>query len=170
VDKSRGLLGMEEVSGEIKNVQNRKYCLECSPYGLHNTKKIHIEGQALGGETRKCPKCQMEKPESEFYDRRNKKGKSVYCKPCSNLQVTERQQEFKKKCVEYKKGSCSCCGYKNYVGALEFHHSDPTKKDFSLSQVKLLSFNDKIREELDKCILLCANCHRELHAKLKGLI
>lgn len=159
------------VNGEIKNAQNRKYCLECSPYGEHNTKKIHIfPEQQRGSETRTCPRCKQSKSRLEFYDRRKTEGASVYCKKCTGLQTIERQQEFKKKCVEYKSNRCSVCGYDKYFGALEFHHLDPSKKDFSLAHVRLTAFNAKVKIELDKCILLCSNCHRELHAKLKGII
>tara|TARA_Y100000022_G_scaffold124448_2_gene107779 strand:+ start:6311 stop:6541 length:231 start_codon:yes stop_codon:yes gene_type:complete len=74
------------------------------------------------------------------------------------------------KCVEYKGGSCSKCGYDNYIGALEFHHLDPTQKDFTIAKVKLTTFGEKVEKELDKCVLLCSNCHREQHAIDKGLL
>lgn len=154
------------VNGKIVNVQNRKYCLNCSPYGEHNTKKIEIGIS----ETRSCPKCKNIKNRKEFYQRRNINGSSVYCKTCTNLQTVERQQTFKKKCVEYKGGFCSVCGYKKYFGALELHHTNPNEKEFTFSRSKLLAFDKTITDELDKCILLCSNCHREIHAKLKRLI
>lgn len=53
--------------------------------------------------------------------------------------------------------------------ALEFHHIDPNLKDFSIAHVKLTKFSAKIMNELDKCVLLCSNCHREEHARLVGL-
>ena len=80
----------------------------------------------------------------------------------------ERQQRLKQKCVEYKGGCCQLCGYNRYIGALEFHHLDPAVKDFSLAHTRSTTF-EKVRAELDKCILVCANCHRELHAEQKGL-
>ena len=52
------------------------------------------------------------------------------------------------------------------MGALEFHHLDPTKKDFSISHLKRFTFNQIVTSELDKCILVCSNCHREIHAGL----
>lgn len=76
---------------------------------------------------------------------------------------------MKLKCVEYKGGSCTSCGYSKYVGALEFHHRDPSEKDFIVSTARSLSW-EKVRVELDKCDLLCSNCHRETHATLQGLI
>ena len=68
--------------------------------------------------------------------------------------------------VEYKGGMCSVCGYKKYIGALEFHHTDQGEKDFGLSERGLTQSWEKIKKELDKCILVCSNCHKEVHSKL----
>jgi len=77
---------------------------------------------------------------------------------------------FKEQCVAYKGGKCERCGYDKYIGSLEFHHKDPTEKDFSVAHARLTSFSERVKRELDKCELLCSNCHREVHALLKGLI
>ena len=74
--------------------------------------------------------------------------------------------------IDYKGGKCQnpdCStkgGYNRSINGLEFHHIDPTKKEFSISQIRLCKMNEKIKKELDKCDLLCANCHREIHEKL----
>jgi hypothetical protein len=65
--------------------------------------------------------------------------------------------------VEYKGGKCSSCGYNKCIAALEFHHLDPSKKDFSISSSGNTRSWNKVKEELDKCVLLCSNCHREVH-------
>lgn len=61
-------------------------------------------------------------------------------------------------------GKCECCGYNKNLAALEFHHINPEDKEF---QIDLRTFSnhslDKLEPELEKCKLLCANCHRELH-------
>ena len=57
---------------------------------------------------------------------------------------------------------CSICGYNKNISALEFHHSDPTHKEFALSKNIDYSY-EKLLKEVEKCVLLCANCHRELH-------
>ena len=119
---------------------------------------------------RRCPRCKTEKPLTDFYSRRKKIGNSVYCKPCTIEQTIDRQRNFKQQCVDYKGGKCEKCGYSKYAGALEFHHKDPSEKDFTLAHVKLTSFSENIKKELDKCVLLCSNCHRERHAEIKGLI
>lgn len=63
--------------------------------------------------------------------------------------------------VNYFGGKCTICGYNKYIGALEFHHLDSTEKDFRISGSGL-SFK-KILVEAEKCILVCSNCHKELH-------
>lgn len=76
--------------------------------------------------------------------------------------VSNYRQKIKQKLVDYKGGKCEICGYNKCISALEFHHLDPNEKDFSISNSKVLSF-DKCKSEVDKCILVCANCHREIH-------
>lgn len=114
---------------------------------------------------RKCPRCELVKPRSEFYQRRGVEGASAYCCPCANAQTVERQRAFKRMCVEYKGGRCLACGYSRCIGALEFHHRDPNEKDFILGGIKLMTLTPLIKLELDKCDMLCANCHREAHEK-----
>lgn len=65
--------------------------------------------------------------------------------------------------IAYKGGKCQICGYDKCVGALEFHHLDPTQKDFGISAKGYTRSWDKNKQELNKCILVCANCHREIH-------
>lgn len=60
------------------------------------------------------------------------------------------------------------CGYNRYPGALEFHHRDPKEKDFTISSRAHLTFDERVKQELDKCDLLCSNCHRERHGRNKG--
>lgn len=119
------------------------------------------------GEYRFCPNCKKDCLTSDFYNRRGKLNSSVYCKTCTNEQTIERIQSIKEQMVNYKGGECSRCGYDTYIGALEFHHLDPTQKDFNLSRLKKNKFDDKIKDELDKCILVCSNCHREIHHELR---
>jgi hypothetical protein len=118
------------------------------------------------GDNRYCPRCKEIKPLPEFYTRRNKEGSSVYCKPCTSNQTSERQRKLKELAVNYKGGCCIKCGYNKYNGALEFHHLDPSKKDFTIAHLNLHAFNEKIKKELDKCILVCSNCHREIHGNI----
>lgn len=119
---------------------------------------------------KKCPKCSKVKSTSEFYgDKSQIRRISVYCKSCLKDHTIERQRKFKEDCVKYKGSKCVICSYNKYIGALEFHHLDPSKKDFSISNQKLTKFDSRIFEELNKCVLLCANCHREVHSGLVEL-
>jgi len=69
--------------------------------------------------------------------------------------------------VEYKGGKCAICGYDRCLEALEFHHLDSEGKDFGISDKGYTRSWKKVKEELDKCVMLCANCHREVHAGLQ---
>ncbi len=112
-----------------------------------------------------CKKCSKEKVPSDFYRRSGRDGYLPYCKPCHNEMTKERQRGLKKRALDYMGGRCTNCGYNKYDGALEFHHVNPKEKDFTISKVRSLSL-DGIKDELDKCIILCSNCHRERHAGL----
>ena len=68
--------------------------------------------------------------------------------------------------IQYKSGKCCICGYNRYIGALEFHHLGPNQKDFGIGSKGYTRSFDKVKKELDKCICVCANCHREIHAGL----
>lgn len=70
----------------------------------------------------------------------------------------------KKRVVESMGGKCQCCGYDKTDSALELHHINPEEKELSFGAIRANPKSwDKIVEELRKCILLCANCHREVH-------
>lgn len=59
------------------------------------------------------------------------------------------------------------CGYNKFWAPLQFHHIEPLSKDFTFKINDFFSFSDKIAQELDKCILLCATCHIETHEHMK---
>lgn len=89
------------------------------------------------------------------------------CKKCRSQFTIAYRQKVKLKCIEYKGGKCERCGYNKCVYALDFHHLNLKEKDFNISKKSYLSW-DKIKAELDKCILVCANCHREIHFENGG--
>lgn len=97
-----------------------------------------------------------------------------YCYECSphedeNMShaqaVTIKRRAIKKMLIEYKGGKCEHCGYDKCMRALEFHHLNPNEKDFGLSRCLSKSISS-LKKEVDKCILLCSNCHAEEHEKL----
>ncbi len=79
--------------------------------------------------------------------------------------VHARRKKVREMAVEYKGGKCEKCRYHRCIDALEFHHIDPDQKDFSISHRGYTRSWERVKAELDKCMILCANCHRELHAK-----
>ncbi len=83
--------------------------------------------------------------------------------------VTIRRQKLKLMALEYKGSSCQNCGYQKCERALGFHHLDPTQKDFGISFKGFSRSWEKVKAELDKCILVCSNCHMEIHAGILQL-
>jgi hypothetical protein len=78
--------------------------------------------------------------------------------------VSARRRKIREMAISYKGDCCSICGYKKCSEALEFHHLNPEEKDFTISGRGYSQSWQKIKKELDKCVMLCANCHREVHA------
>lgn len=81
--------------------------------------------------------------------------------------VIDWRVRTRKKLVEYKGGECVKCGYNKCISALHFHHKDASEKDFTISG-KSWSF-EKLKKEVDKCVLLCSNCHTELHEEMNKM-
>lgn len=146
------------VDGQTKVVSNRKFCLTCSPFGRHNTSKHPV--QKANGRKR-CPECTEMLDVSEFY-KRNDGEPSSYCIRCVLKKSLDRQRALKQASVEYKGGRCVRCGYNRSLAALEFHHLDPSEKDINISKKRFLDL-ERLKPELDKCILVCSNCHKEIH-------
>ena len=121
----------------------------------------------IRGIDRTCTKCLVFKTKDHFYSNENGLGGS-WCKLCLSKSVVERQNRNKQSAVDYKGGSCKSCGFSAYLGALEFHHLDPTEKDFEISRFSS-RFDERLKIELNKCVLLCSNCHRMVHAGIISL-
>lgn len=81
--------------------------------------------------------------------------------------VQKRRKKIRQMAIEYKGGKCQICEYDHCMEAMEFHHLNSFEKDFGISQKGYTRSWEKVTEELDKCVMLCANCHREVHAKLQ---
>ncbi len=80
--------------------------------------------------------------------------------------ATKYRRALKVKAVKYKGGACARCGYNKSVRALDFHHLDGKLKIFNISQCNTATWKT-VQAELDKCILLCGNCHREIEYEAK---
>ena len=81
----------------------------------------------------------------------------------NNDKISEHRKNKRKKLLDLYENKCSICGYSKCKSALEFHHLDPSTKEFNLSLVGMTYSWSTILKEAAKCILLCSNCHRELH-------
>ncbi len=127
---------------------------------------IRTQDKLIPRESKKCNKCNQIKKREEFYSRKDSGGTTAYCISCSKNLVIERQRNFKQKCIDYKGGKCEKCGYCKCKSALEFHHREPGEKDFDISRTRT-NFREETQKELDKCDLLCSNCHRETHEILE---
>ena len=130
-------------------------------------------------EEKLCTKCGIIKSTSEFGKNKTKKdGLQSYCKECvkkykkkhysdNKKYYLEKAKTYRQTCREnlneYKKTlKCSICG-ENRWWVLDFHHTDPNKKEKHISH--LIESPKKLQEELKKCIVVCSNCHRDLHYK-----
>lgn len=116
-------------------------------------------------ETKICSKCNQELPIDNFYWRNKAKGiRRADCKNCHNKYVKEKNQEKKDEIQEIKsKCKCEKCGdSRGYV--LDFHHIDPKTKIDTIARLTSSNRNKEIvQKEIEKCIVLCSNCHREYH-------
>lgn len=86
------------------------------------------------------------------------------CKKCRSESVTRNRRRRKKHLVELKGGKCEICGYDKCQRALQFHHLNPSEKQFGISSKGLTHSKIKMEEEVKKCMLVCANCHAEIEA------
>jgi 5-methylcytosine-specific restriction endonuclease McrA len=85
---------------------------------------------------------------------------------CAVDAVQKRRDKIKQLAVKYKNDKCSICGYNKYLGTLEFHHLNPNEKDFGVGSKGYTRSWELVKLELDKCILVCSNCHKEIHGGL----
>lgn len=142
------------VNGKRKNLQRRRYCLTCSPFGQHKGKLLD---KGVNNHECVCSSC----GQSYHYQR----GKGSSLKQCSGCRSNERARRIKLKAIAYKGGKCQLCEYDRCPGAMTFHHRDPSEKDFAISANHCRNWQS-IQIELDKCDLLCVRCHAEVHADM----
>jgi len=93
----------------------------------------------------------------------NLKYKRFRCKLCRQEAVSIRRRKTKEILVDFLGGKCEFCGYNKSIKALEFHHKNPSEKEFNISKKGCTISIKKLKKEAKKCLLLCANCHREQH-------
>lgn len=153
------------IKGKRYNLQNRKYCLSCSPFKQHNTKRLEVRESKPFGNTEVSTNEPVEKIchtcGKTMFRKLEIKGKS--CWSCTNKNDREKKINMVKNLVGER---CWFCDYSKCWNALEFHHVDPSKKLFGLSVREMQFAWHRIEIELKKCVLACACCHREIHCGL----
>lgn len=152
-----------KINGVLHNLGNRVHCLDCVPfkkkskltYEARNEARQNRQKIVSKENKRICEVCNRE----YVYHRR--KGHTL--KRCNSCMTNYRRFKLRKRIYDYKGSKCEICGYDRYTEALTFHHRDPDKKEFNISGSHSRSW-ESIKHELDKCNLLCLNCHAEIHA------
>ena len=133
------------VDGKRRNLQNRKFCLDCSPFGSHNTKPDD-------------PARPSVRPTSKGYTDWTEEAKTK-----NRMDTWLRGYKRKENLVEIKGGCCQNCGYKKCLRALTFHHRDPSTKQFTIEMRTIRGIAwETVLAEVAKCDLLCYNCHMEV--------
>ena len=92
---------------------------------------------------------------------------SYLCTACKNRHSRWQRQRYKEKkelAVIHKGGECERCGFRTeHFSVYDFHHKDPKEKDILITQLLRKGSWEKIKKGLEKCLLLCSNCHRVVH-------
>lgn len=143
-----------EIEGKVRNLQRRRYCIECSPFQLHNTRQLKDKEEF-------CLNC----------GKKLEGNQTMYCSKSCKTKVLQYYETQKDRGVERKiylikqAGGCCCrCGYDQNLAALQFHHLNPLEKKFKLDARNLSNRTWRaVLAESEKCIVLCANCHFEEH-------
>ena len=145
-------------------------------------KCVNAAADKISDGMRICRTCGLEKEEEEFHKGgKNPGGRSSSCGVCKNeyykswykknrkkqiTATTKRYHKYSKEFEELKAELvCEKCGFDNTL-ALDFHHRDPKEKDMALADAKGHWSLHKIRKEIEKCEVLCANCHRIKHHEI----
>ena len=121
-----------------------------------------------GAEFKNCPRCKETKILKDEFSLQGNGYYYSWCKECQKENIYDRQIKRKIECVNYKGGKCIVCNYNKYIGSLDFHHLDPSQKEFNIARLKGYKLST-LSKELDKCVLLCKNCHSEFHHGLIDL-
>lgn len=141
------------IDGKERNLQTRKFCFVCSPFGSHNTRNlIAVARQCVTGQQilKTCHDCGREHAQ-----------KGLRCFACY-FQI--RQKTIVSKVQGIVGTRCWFCDYDRTWRNLAFHHVDTSTKKFGLTTRELVGKKWKsVIEEIKKCVLCCHNCHGEIH-------
>jgi hypothetical protein len=126
-------------------------------YDLRTRRGKHSQWPKDLVKARKCSYCGETNP-IKFYGH-----KKTICGNCHNKYTYQKSQENRLQGIKYLGGECNRCGYNEFTCSLDFHHKDPKNKHPVFGSHRGWSLK-KLLKELEKCILLCKNCHAALHA------
>lgn len=226
------------VDGRLRTFYRRRFCMTCSPIGLHNTsqtplglmrteellrerrrrkyrqtysyqkkRRALLKSELIAERGGRCEACGYNATHAamEFHHRDSESKKfglgsfsgtrarlaaeaakcALLCANCHRIRHLALQsatgsvahqvplssrQARKARAVLYMGGTCFTCNLRFPDAALEFHHRESRSKEFGISQTGTPNAWDKVRAELEKCVMLCANCHREVHAGVRDLV
>lgn len=157
------------VDGKRINLKSRRYCLSCSPRGGGLRTRLPGDVRPFRSARRRivqpgasirCEACGRD------YVYNCRKGHLTYI--CNSCSANRGRIALKAKSVEYKGGKCQRCGYEKCLRALQFHHRDAEKKEFTIGYRTSWRWA-RLKAELDKCDLICSNCHCEVHEEIDRL-
>ena len=143
------------IDGKQRVLSTRRYCISCKPFGKKG--RVPQEGKE---DIRHCLTCK--KP----YIYNKSKGSTLT--RCGSCLVNANRVNRKEFLVKHLGGKCVLCGYDKCVKALHFHHIEPSSKKFTVSGNHCRNMVDLLKE-VEKCCLLCANCHTEVEAGFTSL-
>lgn len=222
------------IDGKVRSLYRRRFCFDCSPFGIHNTSKVppgsltpdelilhrrkrrtaksyryqkrkrcEVKALLVAAHGGRCQDCGYSgSPAALDFHHRDAGAKEfalskfsgslqrlfaeaekcvLVCANCHRLRhltadvsakggpVVEFRRRLKARAVEYMGSDCSGCGRAGPQAIFEFHHLDPSEKEFGITQDGIPRRWEKIVAELAKCVMLCANCHREVHAGVREI-
>lgn len=114
-----------------------------------------------------CNQCNKYKHKNEYSKYNYENFKLSVCRDCANDNSIQRNRKLKLKAIEYLGGKCKRCKITGHYSIFDFHHKIPNEKEFNWDKARKKTF-EKIINELDKCDLLCKNCHQIIHTKLNN--
>lgn len=137
-----------KIDGKKKSLRTRVFCLNCSPFGSHNTKSDD-PARIIEGKRKRIPYGDLPEERKERYRKA----------------IREKGRKRKIELIKIHGGKCKECDYGKCIRGLSFHHRDPILKEFLLTTERLVRVSwERALEESKKCDLLCVRCHAELHA------
>lgn len=222
------------IDGKVRSLYGRRFCLDCSPFGTHNTSKRppgnltnddlmahrrrrrsektyryqkkrrrQLKAQLVAMRGGQCSDCPYAGPPAAFdFHHRDARAKrfgigkfngpwgellaeaekcDMLCANCHRIRhaaedvrskggaVVDYRRRLKVRAVEYMGGCCYECDVSGPSAIFDFHHVDGSDKRFGIGEDGIPRRWDKIVAELEKCVMLCANCHREVHAGVRTI-